>query len=79
MTTYKKIVLKYNKPEFRSYHTGDEVYVDLDQQSGGYPYQVSAHKAHDFKTIEKAKAYPRSSCDDFSIVELTFSVTEKAV
>lgn len=77
MNTYKKIVLKYNNPQFRSYQDGDEVYVDLDPQSGGYPYQVNAHKAHDFKTVEKARAYPTSSCDDFSIVELTFSVSEK--
>lgn len=79
MKTYTKIVLKYNKPKFQSYHSGDEFYVDLDPNSGGYPYQVNAHNAHDFKTVEKAQAYPTSSWDDFRVVELIFTVTEKAL
>lgn len=74
----KKIVLKYNNPQFQSYHQGNEVFVDLDSASGGYPYQVNAMKAYDFGTIEKAKEYPCSR-DDFSVVELTYDVSERHI
>lgn len=35
-------------------------FVALDAHSGGYPYAVEIHGAHDFKSAEKANSYQRS-------------------
>ena len=43
-----KIALKYNNPEFLSFHNGDEIYVAIDDRSGRLPYQVNAFNAHGF-------------------------------
>ena len=69
-----KIALKYNNPEFRSFHNGDEIYVALDDRSGGYPYQVNAFNAHGFKSEKHAIDYIGS--DDFSVVTLKITVEE---
>lgn len=74
----KRIVLKYNNPKLQSYHKAGDVYVALDSHSGGYPYQVSAMEAHNFKTVEEAMKYA-GHFDDFSVVELTVKVYEKHI
>lgn len=51
MTSYTetKIVLQYGG------QTGK--FVALDSASGGYPYAVPIEKAHNFGTVDKARAY----------------------
>lgn len=49
------------------YDNGD--FVALDQASGGYPYGVSIDRAHDFRSEQKALAYPSSS-EHFTYVEV---------
>ena len=76
MTQITKTVLKYKTPPEGSYKKGD-MYVALDDMSGGCPYRVDAMRAHDFKSVMTAARYPGS--DEFSIVNLTFVITERLV
>ena len=78
MTNSKRIVLKYNNPKFASYNTKADVFVALDERSGGYPYQTTLEKAQDFKTIEAAVKYA-SNFEDFSVIEVTVVMTEVVI
>ena len=69
-----KIFLQYKKNTC-TYWDKDKDYmpfVDLDSNSGGYPYEVEINRAHDFKTVEKAKEYDRRGEFDVRIVEITY-------
>ena len=50
-----------------------EKFVDLDYNSGGYPYDTSIDNAHDFKTVEAAEKY-RGHFDKLNvrIVDITY-------
>ncbi|AND74943.1 hypothetical protein pf16_20 [Pseudomonas phage pf16] len=74
MTT--KIILKFNNPTLRTWQKPDEVYMAFD--SDGYPYGVSIDKARDFKTVEAAREFAGNK-DDFSIIELKTTYTEKVI
>lgn len=71
-----KVVLQYTNdydcPEY-----WDEEYmpfVDLDTSSGGYPYPVDIYRAHNFKTIEKAKAYIGADPLTVRVVTINYDV-----
>lgn len=55
--TRKKVVLMYREPPSENYYTEQHMFVDLDQQSGGYATRATMLQAHDFQTVEKANAY----------------------
>lgn len=67
-----KVFLQY-KNSTSSYWEKDYLpFVDLDSNSGGYPYEVEINRAYDFKTIERAKEYDRRGEFDVRIVEITY-------
>ncbi len=74
---YKKIVLKYREASTRSHHKPGDMFVALDENSGGYPYRTNVNRCHDFKSVEQARRYPGH--DEFDIVELTITIKERAV
>jgi hypothetical protein len=77
----QRIVLKY--PTFPKetylYHDREDMYVALDDHSGGYPYRVTALRAHNFKTIEDARKYANVMHEGFLIVLLTTSFSETLI
>lgn len=66
--TSTKIVLMYKTEPTESYYDKNFMFVDLDQQSGGYPTRATPENAHNFRTVEKAKLY--DSKNEFDVVEL---------
>lgn len=67
-----KVFLQY-KNSTSSYWEKDYMpFVDLDNSSGGYPYEVEINRAYDFKTIERAKEYDRRGEFDVRVVEITY-------
>jgi hypothetical protein len=72
-----RIVLKYKTFPTESYISMDDMYVAIDDQSGGYPYRKTALRAHDFQTREEAKRYNEMFKNKFDIVELTATFSEK--
>jgi hypothetical protein len=67
--TQTKTVLMYREKPKETYYNDQHMFVDLDQQSGGYPCRATMLEAHDFKTVEDAAKYDKKG--EFIIGELT--------
>jgi hypothetical protein len=78
--TRKMVVLIYNeKPTTAPCAVdGEDAFVKLDSNSGGYPYPVGINRAHDFKTLDAARKYAgMGGLGEFTpmVVEVTYKVT----
>lgn len=71
--TQTKTVLMYREKPKETYYNDQDMFVDLDQSSGGYPCRADMLKAHDFKTAEAAAKYDKKG--EFIIGELTITGT----
>lgn len=73
--TETKIVLMYKTKPTEQWSTDQDMFVDLDLGSGGYPTRTRASNAHDFKTVEKANQY--NADNEFVLTELTATYVAK--
>lgn len=67
-----KVFLQYKNSTSGYWEKDYMPFVDLDNSSGGYPYETDINRAYDFKTVEKAKEYDRRGEFDVRIVEITY-------
>jgi hypothetical protein len=56
----------------------DELFVDIDYNSGGYPYAVTAMQAHDFKSTDDALRYI-GHFKNMEVVELEMQFTVRKI
>jgi hypothetical protein len=61
------VVLQYDKDP--------NLFVDIDNNSGGYPYEVDIYRAYNFRTIEAAIKYAARDRMTPRTVSVTYSIT----
>lgn len=53
----KKLVLMYRQESEEKFHNAGDMFVMLDQASGGYPARTNMLNAHDFKSLDVCQKY----------------------